>query len=45
MDNELLESRYPQLHGKLSGASPDLSKYIYDDTVDTTEKSAVVDGT
>lgn len=43
MDNELLESRYPQLHGKLSGASPDLSKYIYDDTVDTTEKSAVVD--
>ena len=43
MDNELLESRYPQLHGKLSGSSPDLSKYIYDDTVDTTQKSAVVD--
>lgn len=43
MDNELLVDRYPQLENKLSGASPDLSKYIYDDSVDTTHKSAVVD--
>ena len=43
MDNDLLTARYPQLEGKLGGASPDLSKYIYDDTVDTTNKSAVVD--
>lgn len=43
MDNDLLEDRYPELAGKLGGASPDLSTYIYDDTVDTTNKSAVVD--
>lgn len=42
-DNDLLRQAYPQLEGKLSGATIDLSKYVYDDTVDTTNKSAVVD--
>ena len=42
-DNDLLEQQYPQLKGKLSTTSIDLSKYVYDDTVDTSTKSAVVD--
>ena len=42
-DNDLLEQEYPQLLGKLSSSSIDLSKYVYDDTVDTSTKSAVVD--
>ena len=42
-DNELLMQRYPQLQGKLGTATLDLTKYIYDDKVDTSEKSLVVD--
>ena len=42
-DNDLLEQEYPQLRGKLGSSSIDLSKYVYDDTVDTSTKSAVVD--
>ena len=42
-DNELLVEAYPQLEGKLGSATMDVAKYIYDDTVDTTEKSVVVD--
>ena len=42
-DNDLLEQQYPQLHGKLGTSTIDLSKYVFDDTVDTSEKSAVVD--
>lgn len=43
-DNDYLIATYPQLEGKLSSESgADLSKYIYDDNVDTTNKSAVVD--
>ena len=42
-DNELLLGAYPQLQGKLGNATMDISKYIYDDSVDTTNKSAVVD--
>ena len=42
-DNEALEQLYPQLKDKLAGAPLELTKYIYDDTVDTSEKSAVVD--
>lgn len=42
-DNDILEQDYPQLQNKLSGSTLDLTKYIYDDTIDTTEKSAVVD--
>ena len=43
MDNDLLAGQYPQLHGKLGSKTIDVSQYIYDDTVDTTNKSAVVD--
>ena len=42
-DNDLLVDAYPQLDGKLSNATMDISKYIYDDTVDTNGKSVVVD--
>ena len=42
-DNDLLASTYPELEGKLGSATMDISKYIYDDNVDTTNKSAVVD--
>jgi hypothetical protein len=43
MDNDLLISSYPQLQGKLGQATMDITKYIYDDKVDTTNKSVVVD--
>lgn len=43
MDNDLLIEAYPQLANRLGGSSIDVSKYIYDDKVDTNEKSAVVD--
>lgn len=42
-DNDLLAQEYPQLAGKLGQSTLDLTQYVYDDTVDTTEKSAVVD--
>jgi len=42
-DNDLLMQSYPQLEGKLSSAAIDVTKYIYDDNVDTTNKSVVVD--
>ena len=42
-DNDLLVGAYPQLEGKLSNATMDISKYVYDDSVDTNNKSAVVD--
>ena len=42
-DNELLIQQYPQLQGKLGSATLDLTKYVYDDKVDTSDKSLVVD--
>lgn len=42
-DNDLLEEEYPALNGKLGSATQELSRYLYDDTVDTSEKSAVID--
>lgn len=41
--NEELEGAYPQLKGKLSSPTVDTAKYLYDDSVDTSEKSVVVD--
>ena len=43
VDNDLLINQYPQLSGTLGQSTVDLSKYVYDDAVDTTEKSAVID--
>ena len=42
-DNDILTEKYPILEGKLTNASVDIAKYIYDDTVDTDDKSAVID--
>ena len=42
-DNDLLEQQHPQLKDKLSNPTIDLNLYLYDDTVDTNDKSAVVD--
>lgn len=43
VDNDILTERYPQLKGKLGSGTIDIAEYNYDDKVDTTEKSAVVD--
>ena len=42
-DNDVLLQAYPQLSGRLGSATMDVTKYIYDDTVDTNNKSVVVD--
>lgn len=42
-DNDLLEKEYPQLKGKNGGKIIDVKQYVYDDTVDVSNKSVVVD--
>lgn len=42
-DNDTLIDEYPQLSGKLGTSTLNLAQYVYDDSIDTTEKSAVVD--
>ena len=42
-DNDVLEEEYPELQGKLRGNTINISKFLYDDAVDTTDKSTVVD--
>lgn len=42
-DNDILLQQYPQLNGKLGSATMDITKYVYDDAVDTSNKSVVVD--
>ena len=42
MDNDLLEQAYPWVMGRLGGGM-DVSRYVYDDAVDTSGKSPVVD--
>lgn len=42
-DNDLLEKEYPQLKGKAGGKVIDVKEYVYDDAVDVTNKSVVVD--
>ncbi len=43
VDNDKLLAEYPQLEGKLGRGIFTLSRYLYDDTVDTSNKSLVVD--
>ena len=44
VSNNILEQRYPQCVGKLGGKkSVTLAKYLYDDNVDTSDKSVVID--
>ena len=43
-DNDTLTARYPQLlNGGLGTSTLNIAKYVYDDSVDTSDKSAVVD--
>lgn len=42
-DNDLIESEYPQLKGKIGGKVIDVKEYVYDDAVDVSDKSVVVD--
>lgn len=42
-DNDLLEAQYKELKGKIGGKIIDVKEYVYDDTVDVTNKSLVVD--
>jgi hypothetical protein len=42
-DNDALKAMYPQLAGKLGGKNVSVSKYLYDDAVDTTDKTPVID--
>ena len=42
-DNDLIEAEYPQLKGKIGGKIIDVKEYVYDDTVDVTNKSLIVD--
>ena len=43
VDNDLLTEKYPQLEGKLASEADGLNRYLYEDRVDTTDKSAVID--
>ena len=43
VDEDLLEQQYPEHKGHLSGGAVDVKQYIYDDTIDTSNKSVVVD--
>ena len=45
VDNDILEEQYPDLKGKLTKSSDDgmLKKYLYDESIDTTGKSPVID--
>lgn len=42
-DNDLLEQEYPELEDKLQGSVVDVQQYVYDDNVDVSKKSVVVD--
>ena len=43
VDNQTLVDTYPELEGKLNSKGLTLNEYLYDDNVDTSEKSPVVD--
>ena len=42
-DNETLAERWPQLRGKLRGSGFETAHYLWDETVDLSDKSPVVD--
>lgn len=43
VDEDLLDRQYPQHKGKMGGAAIDVKEYLYDETVDVSRKSLVVD--
>lgn len=42
-DNDLIEMEYPHLKGKVGGKVIDVKQYVYDDAVDVSNKTVVVD--
>ena len=42
-DKDVLEQRYPQLEGNIKGKSFMSTKFLYDDSVDTTNKHTVIE--
>ncbi|MBR5093861.1 MAG: hypothetical protein IK095_02075 [Oscillospiraceae bacterium] len=42
-DNDLLEQQWPQLRDKLGGPTIETKLYLYDDSIDTSDKSVLVD--
>lgn len=43
VDNDILKERYPELSSLNLGGDRFVAKYLYDDEVDTTDKSTVID--
>lgn len=43
IDNDILIAQYPEFKGKIGDSSVTLSKYLYDDSVDTSDKTPVID--
>ena len=43
VDEDLLDQQYPEHKGHLGGSVVDVKQYIYDDTIDVSGKSVVVD--
>ena len=43
VDNDLLKQKYPQTENKLGSNDSLTKKYLYDDSIDTSEKSVVID--
>lgn len=43
VDEDLLDQQYPQHKGKMGGQTVDVKKYCYDETIDLSQKSLVVD--
>ncbi len=43
VDTDLLDQQYPDHAGRMNGGTIDVKTYLYDDTVDTSDKSVVVD--
>lgn len=43
VDEDLLEQQYPEHRGRLGGSAIDVKQYVYDDAVDVSGKSVVVD--
>jgi hypothetical protein len=43
IDNDIIKQRYPQLKDVTLGDDISVAKYLYDDSVDTSDKSTVID--
>lgn len=43
IDEDILNDQYPEYNGRLKGNSVEVTEYLYDETIDTTDKVVVVD--